>query len=265
MRVAGGVPMAEPLLRLTVGEKRFAGKLVLAGLDLEIAPGEILALVGPSGCGKSTSLMLANGLDEDFVGTRVPAPGLRIVPHFQEPALLPWRSLSGNVDMALPAAERGRGQARRWLDAVELPRDSHGQFPSQVSLGMQRRAALARTLAADGDLLLLDEPLVSLDAALADRLRILLLRRMVERHGLAMLLVTHDLTEAAMMADRIMILSGHPARMVACIHPPGPRGQRHGEQVAATIRHIQTAQSSTISPDDAAAAPHPSAPEKVSR
>ncbi len=257
--------MAEPLLRLTVGEKRFAGTPVLAGLDLDITQGEVLALVGPSGCGKSTALMLAAGLDRDFVGTAAPTPGLRIVPHFQEPSLLPWRSLSDNVDMALPPAERGRGQARRWLDAVELPRDSHGQFPSQVSLGMQRRAALARTLAADGDLLLLDEPLVSLDAALADRLRVLLLRRMVERQGLAMLLVTHDLAEAAMMADRILVLTGHPARVVARIHPPGPRGQRHGEQVGATIRHIQAAQSSTISPDEAAAAPHPSAPEKVSR
>lgn len=245
---------ARTLLHLKVREKRFAGIPVLAGLDLTVAVGELVALVGPSGCGKSTGLMLAAGLDRDFDGTRMLADGTTAIPHFQEPCLLPWRSLTANVDMALPAAARGRGTARRWLDAVELLPDSHRQFPGEVSLGMQRRAALARTLAADGGLLLLDEPLVSVDAALAERLRLVLLRRMVERQGLGVLLVTHDLEEAARMADRILVLAGRPARILADIRPDGQRGQRHAGQVQDTIRHIHAAQLSTIHPDQEAVA-----------
>lgn len=230
--------MAE-LLRLTVREKWFNGEPVLADLSLSVAAGEVVALVGPSGHGKSTALMLAAGLDPDFAGDRHLADGARPVVQFQEPCLLPWRSLLDNVDLALPPARRGDGTARRWLESVELPPACHGRFPAEVSLGMQRRAALARALAADGDLLLLDEPLVSLDADLSARLRTLLLRRMVERRGLSILMVTHDLEEAAQMADRILLLDGYPAGLAGEVRPDGDRGQRDPRRIAATIARMR--------------------------
>lgn len=242
--------MAE-LLRLSIREKRFNGTPVLADMSLSVAAGEVVALVGPSGCGKSTALMLGAGLDRDFTGERHLAPGARLVVQFQEPCLLPWRSLADNVDLALPPARRGGGTARRWLDAVELPSACHGRFPAAVSLGMQRRAALARALAADGDLLLLDEPLVSLDAELSARLRTLLLRRMVERRGLGLLIITHDLTEAAQMADRILLLGGHPARLAGEVRVEGARGQRGPAQLSDILSRIARLQQFPASP-----APH---------
>lgn len=233
---------ATPLLHLSIQEKRFAGAPVLAGLSLSVAAGELVALVGPSGCGKSTALMLAAGLDGDFQGERRLAPGFHPVVHFQEPSLLPWRSLTANVDLALPAAQRNKGLARHWLAQVELPSESHGQYPSQVSLGMQRRAALARTLATGSDLLLLDEPLVSLDAPLASRLRALLLLQMRERPGLGILLVTHDLEEAAFLADRILVLGGNPAGAVRELRPTGERGRRPQDRISQIIGQINLAQ-----------------------
>ncbi|MBP7338292.1 ATP-binding cassette domain-containing protein [Niveispirillum sp.] len=239
--------MAE-LLRLAIGEKRFNGAPILAGLSVTVAAGEVVALVGPSGCGKSTALMLAAGLDRDFTGERHLAPGARLVVQFQEPCLLPWRCLTDNIDLALPPARRGGDTARRWLEAVELPAAAQAQFPAEVSLGMQRRAALARALAADGDLLLLDEPLVSLDAGLAGRLRALLLRRMAERPGLGLLIVTHDLMEAAQMADRILLLGGHPSRLVGEVRPDGQRGQRGPAQQSDILSRIARLQQMPVSP-----------------
>lgn len=239
------------LLRLGVREKRFKGAPILSGLSLRVAEGEVVALVGPSGCGKSTALMLAAGLDRDFSGNRDLAPGARMVVQFQEPCLLPWRSLRDNVDLALPAARRGGDTARRWLDAVELPTAAQAQFPPEVSLGMQRRAALARALAADGDLLLLDEPLVSLDGGLAARLRGLLLTRMAERRGLGLLIVTHDLTEAAQMADRILLLGGNPAGLIGEVRPGGTRGERGQAQrtdILSRIAHVQQMPVSSSAP-----------------
>lgn len=232
--------MAETLLRLEIAEKRFADAPVLAGLSLTVSAGEVVALVGPSGCGKSTALMIAAGLDRDFRGSLVTAPGLRTAVQFQEPCLLPWRDLATNVLLALPPAERQVRAAADWLEQVGLPAASHGKYPSQVSLGMQRRAALARMLAAGGDLLLLDEPLVSLDAALAERLRALLLDGLAARPGTGLLLVTHDLEEAVQMADRVLLLGGQPARLVGECRPEGKRGTRTGAQLAMALDQIKS-------------------------
>lgn len=232
--------MAETLLRLEIAEKRFADAPVLADLSLTVEAGEVVALVGPSGCGKSTALMIAAGLDRDFRGSLVTAPGLRTAVQFQEPCLLPWRDLTTNVLLALPPAERQVRTAADWLEQVGLPAASHGKYPSQVSLGMQRRAALARMLAAGGDLLLLDEPLVSLDAALAERLRALLLDGLAARPGAGLLLVTHDLEEAVQMADRVLLLGGHPARVMGECQPEGKRGTRTGAQLAMALDQIKS-------------------------
>ncbi len=254
-----------PLLRLLIKEKRFAGVPVLAGLVLSVAAGELVALVGPSGCGKSTVLMLAAGLDGDFTGERHLAPHLHPAVHFQEPSLLPWRSLAANVDMALPAPQRNKGHAGRWLGRVELPVQSHGQFPTQVSLGMQRRAALARTLAMGSDLLLLDEPLVSLDTPLAERLRALLLQQMQERPSLGTLLVTHDLAEAVQLADRILVLGNRPAGVIQELRPAGKRGERSPQQISMAVRQLYTAepsQSSIIDQSNTEKRPEPEIPWK---
>lgn len=242
--------MADPLLRLEITEKRFGDTEVLAGLTLTVAPGEVVALVGPSGCGKSTALMMAAGLDRDFQGRRVTAPGLKLAVQFQEPCLLPWRDLTTNVLLALAPAQRQVPIAADWLHQVGLPAASHGKFPAQVSLGMQRRAALARMLAAGGHLLLLDEPLVSLDAALAERLRALLLHWLAQHPGAGLLLVTHDLEEAAQMADRVLLLGDRPARLVGECRPDGDRGRRTAAQRAAALDHIRSVhQQLMASPD----------------
>lgn len=230
--------MAETLLHLEIAEKRFADAPVLAGLTLTVAAGEVVALVGPSGCGKSTALMIAAGLDQDFQGSRVTAPDLTVAVQFQEPCLLPWRDLTTNVLLALPPAHRQVPVAADWLQQVGLPAASQDKFPAEVSLGMQRRAALARMLAAGGNLLLLDEPLVSLDVALAERLRALLLDWLARHPGAGMLLVTHDLEEAVQMADRVLLLDGQPARVLGECRPGGERGARTGAQLTTALDHI---------------------------
>jgi NitT/TauT family transport system ATP-binding protein len=196
------------LLRVEVARKGFADREVLAGIRFELARGEIVAITGPSGCGKSTLLRLVAGLDGDFAGavTWRGAPP-RLAMAFQEPRLLPWRSVRDNLLLAdTPAAS-----AEAMLAAMDLLTEAD-VTADRLSLGMARRVALLRALGSGPELLLLDEPFVSLDAAAAARARALLLRAWAE-HGFAVLLVTHDQTEAAALADRILCLAGRPARL----------------------------------------------------
>jgi ABC-type nitrate/sulfonate/bicarbonate transport system ATPase subunit len=188
------------LLRVEVARKGFADREVLAGIRFELARGEIVAITGPSGCGKSTLLRLVAGLDGDFAGavTWRGAPP-RLAMAFQEPRLLPWRSVRDNLLLAdTPAAS-----AEAMLAAMDLLTEA------DVTAD---RLSLLRALGSGPELLLLDEPFVSLDAAAAARARALLLRAWAE-HGFAVLLVTHDQTEAAALADRILCLAGRPARL----------------------------------------------------
>ncbi|MEI4469976.1 ATP-binding cassette domain-containing protein [Frigidibacter sp. MR17.24] len=208
-----GPDPARPLalaLDIRHGGPLAAGGRVLGPMRLDVAVGETVALTGPSGVGKSTLLRLAAGLDRGFAGTRRSAGRLAVV--FQDPALLPWRSAGANLCLATGI---GAGAAADWLARVGLP-GLHDSFPGQLSLGQQRRLALARAFAADPDLLLMDEPFVSLDPATAEAVLSLYERLRDERRGhrpLATLLVTHSATEAARLATRTLALTGRPARL----------------------------------------------------
>jgi NitT/TauT family transport system ATP-binding protein len=200
------VAIARKSLRSAAGESR----AVLRDVALTLKSGEVGAVLGPSGCGKTTLLRLIAGLDRDFEGTvRLPSP-YKIGMVFQEPRLLPWRTVAQNL--ALAGASPGPG-----LDEIvaALGLAQHlDHFPGELSLGLARRVAIARALGILPDLLLLDEPFVSLDAALALRLRAELLA-LVEARKVTTLLVTHDVEEAIALADRIFVLSRHPGRLVA--------------------------------------------------
>jgi ABC-type nitrate/sulfonate/bicarbonate transport system ATPase subunit len=219
-------------LDVTIKQKCFraasGGKLeVLGELAFSLGPGEVAALVGPSGCGKTTLLRIVAGLDHDFEGrVTLPAHGtLGMV--FQEPRLLPWRSVEQNVRLAAPDA----GDTN--LDALfhTLGLAAHrNYYPGELSLGLARRAALARAFAVEPDLLLLDEPFVSLDDALAGRLREEL-AELVNRRPVTTLLVTHNVEEAIGLADRLLLLSASPARVLAEVPVARPRAAHSPEEL----------------------------------
>jgi ABC-type nitrate/sulfonate/bicarbonate transport system ATPase subunit len=202
---------------------------VVSGLALRLDAGSFGALIGPSGCGKTTILRIAAGLDPDFRGQiRTPGSGrLGIV--FQEPRLLPWRTVEQNVRLALPA-DRTDADLGDLFETLGLT--AHlSRYPGELSLGLARRTAIARAFAVRPDFLLLDEPFVSLDEAIADRLREELLA-LTARSSVTTLLVTHDLTEAVQMADRLFFLSDRPARIILEKALPPPRGARSGDAVS---------------------------------
>ena len=202
---------------------------VVRDLELRLDAGSFGALIGPSGCGKTTILKIAAGLDPDFRGwLRTPGAGrLGIV--FQEPRLLPWRTVEDNIRLALPA-DRANADLGDLFAILGL--GSHlTRYPGELSLGLARRAAIARAFAVGPDFLLLDEPFVSLDEPTAERLREELLA-LTARAKATTLLVTHDLTEAVEMADRLFFLSDRPARIVLEKTLPPPRGGRSKDVVA---------------------------------
>jgi NitT/TauT family transport system ATP-binding protein len=201
---------------------------VLRGLTLSLAGGEVGALVGPSGCGKTTLLRIIAGLDRDYDG-RIALPNHgRLGMVFQEPRLLPWRTLEQNVRLAAPEA---RDETLTTLfHSLGLEAHRH-LFPNELSLGLARRAAVARAFAVDPDLLLLDEPFVSLDDALAARLRDEL-AELVTRRPVTTLLVTHNVEEAIGLADRVFLLSAGPARVLADIAVTRPRAKRTADELS---------------------------------
>src|SRR5215470_6780218 len=207
---------------------------VIDGLAFSLRKGEVGALVGPSGCGKTTLLRIIAGLDRTYEGSvGLPDHG-RLGMVFQEPRLLPWRTLEQNVRLAAP------GATDQTLDALfrSLGLDSHRHhYPGELSLGLARRVALARAFAVEPDLLLLDEPFVSLDDALAARLRDEL-AELVNRRPVTTLLVTHNVEEAIGLADRLFLLSPSPARVVADVPIERPRARRTPEELAALRNEI---------------------------
>ena len=203
----------------------------LADLSLEVAAGEFVCIVGPSGCGKTTLLNLAAGLERpDSGAVRVdgqkvegPAPDRVLV--FQEPALFPWLSLRGNVEFGLwaqgVAAARRRRTSHRYLKLMHLTRFAQARI-HELSGGMKQRAALARSLATDPDILLMDEPFASLDSQTRDLLIVELQEIWLRTHK-TVLFVTHNLREAAALGDRVVVLSARPARAIRVLKIDLPR------------------------------------------
>ena len=232
----GGVPVR---LEVDIASKTFksaAGERhdVIAGVAFALGAGEAAVLVGPSGCGKSTILRILAGLDPDFQG-RVSRPAdVRIGFVFQEPRLLPWRSVEENVRIAAPLADETKLSAL--FEILEL-KAHRNHFPGELSLGLARRVALARAFAVEPELLILDEPLASLDIALAARLRDEIAMLMAGR-SMITLLVTHDVDDAVRLGDRVILLSPRPARILADLPIPTPRSARGDAEIAAIKSEI---------------------------
>jgi sulfonate transport system ATP-binding protein len=224
-----------PALVADIRDKRYPGArgakphVALAGLSLQAAAGEIVALVGPSGCGKTTFLNIVAGLDRDFTGEvrLTPRPDgqpSRVGYVFQEPRLLPWRTVQENIALVLPP-HRAELIARDMLKAVGLA-EARDRYPPQLSGGMSRRVSIARAFAIEPDVLLMDEPFVSLDHDTVEQLRSLLLKLWHARPT-TVLFVTHDLREALVLADRLILLSAAPAHAVADVPVSLARNRRH--------------------------------------
>ena len=233
----GGAPAQ---LEVEIAHKAFGAAMggrrdVLAGLKLHLGYGEVGALLGPSGCGKTTVLRIIAGLDGDYDGiVRLPHHG-RLGVMFQEPRLLPWRTVEDNVRLAAPEASDVA------LDTLfgSLGLATHrNNFPGELSLGLASRVAMARAFAVEPDLLLLDEPFVSLDGALAAQL-VQALADLVSRNPVTTLLVTHDIDEAINLADRVFLLSASPCRVIAEVPIERPRTKRSPDEMAAIRKEIE--------------------------
>lgn len=195
------------MIAVDVTAKSFGATPVLGAIRFAVQPGETVALLGPSGIGKSTLLRLIAGIDTQFDGTITRPEKMAIV--FQEPTLLLWRSALDNLLLIHPALSRANALAA--LAAVGLA-DKADLFPGQLSLGQQRRLSLARGFAGDPDLLIMDEPFVSLDARAADEM-LALTETLIARARPATIFVTHSPDEAARLATRILTLGGCPATL----------------------------------------------------
>ena len=231
-------------IRLTDVSKAYrTGRSELLALDsvsLTVSDGEFVCIIGASGCGKSTLLNLVAGLDQPSAG-QVDTGSRRVGLMFQEPALFPWLTAARNVELALRARGVGRDERRsktaELLETVRL-----GGFgdkrPHELSGGMRQRVAMARALAQDADVLLMDEPFGALDAMTRDLLHDELERICAER-TLTVLFVTHNVREAARLGDRVIVLSSRPGRVIGEYPVPrqGPRRIDSAQvaQVAATL------------------------------
>jgi len=230
--------MKDNPLRIEDGAVNFGSVEVFRHLSLEIARGEFVAVVGPSGCGKTTLLNLLSGFLKPSSGRVVCSGRVRMV--YQHDSLFPWQTAAQNIALGLrdlsSETERER-QLRGMLRLINLE-EFAGHYPHQLSGGMRQRVELARALAGDTDILLLDEPFSSLDYLTRLRLR-RELARMLEELPRTVVLVTHDIEEAAQLADRILVLSDRPARICRELHVKlsRPREATHPE-VVETVHYV---------------------------
>jgi len=206
-------------VRLSGVSKRYgsgpSAVLALDRVSLTVGPGEFVCLIGASGCGKSTLLSLVAGLDAPSAG-EVATGGRRVAMMFQEPGLMPWLTVTGNVELALRARGVPRALRRqRTADLLRMVRLAGfaERRPHELSGGMRQRVALARALAQDADVLLMDEPFGALDAMTRDLLHDELGRICAEQ-ALTVLFVTHNVREAVRLGDRVIVLSSRPGRVI---------------------------------------------------
>lgn len=208
-------------------------RTVLKDIDISVPAGRTVALVGPSGCGKTTLLHVCAGLLGVQRGELV-NPFRRPAIMFQQPRLLPWKTVHDNIALGLQALGVPRAarlaRAAELADAVGLDSFARAQFPHELSGGMQSRAALARALVLAPDLLLMDEPFSALDIGLKRQLHSLLLAHQAA-HGLTVLMITHDLMEAVRLADDILVLAANPGRIVYRLHVAQPARLRSDAEV----------------------------------
>ena len=224
----------EPLLALDRVSARFGAVPVLDEITLEVARGEFVALVGPSGCGKTTLLNLCSGWLPPTSGTVARPSRVRMV--FQQDGLFPWLTVGENIRLGLRhiTDQRARQQqAEGLLHLIGLGAFAL-HYPHQLSGGMRQRVELARALGGGTDLLLMDEPFSSLDYLTRLKLRAEL-ARLLRDQPRTVLLVTHDIEEAAQLADRVLVLSDRPARirLEVALDVPRPRDATHPQVVAA--------------------------------
>ena len=221
-------------------EKSFGTNRVLRGINLHVPAGQFVAVIGKSGCGKSTLLRILMGLDEPTLGElrfedadgAETQPNARIV--FQEPRLLPWLSVTDNVVVGLGEGvekKRAREEAKTVLYEVQLA-EKAGEWPARLSGGQRQRVALARALVSKPGILALDEPLGALDALTRISMQ-QLLNRVWRELGCTTVLVTHDVSEAVHLADRVIVLE--EGRIALDLAIPYPHPRRHGNPALAEL------------------------------
>ncbi len=208
----------------------------IADLNLNLKSGEFICLVGPSGCGKTTLLNIIADLDNDYqgsIGLSQQSVRPKIGYIFQNPRLLPWHTVRENIELVVEDP-LSANIIDNLLEVLQLTPSQH-VYPERLSLGMSRRVAITRAFAVDPDLLLMDEPFVSLDAPTARQVRALLLSLWQQRPH-TVLFVTHDLREAIALADRLIFLSASPMSVISEINVPIPRAERHDEAAIEAFR-----------------------------
>ncbi len=229
--------MSAKPLRLSHVSRSFGTLPVLQAISLEISSGELVAIVGPSGCGKTTLLNLLSGFDRPSAGVIEHTGQIRMV--YQQDGLFPWQTVTENIALGLrdvPLAAERSAQIADLVQLIGLQGFEH-HYPHQLSGGMRQRVELARALAGRSDILLMDEPFSALDYLTRLRMRRELARILHERPR-TVVLVTHDIEEAAQLADRILVLSERPARIryELGIAAPRPRDPTSPEVVRAMHR-----------------------------
>ena len=241
------------MISLSIERKRFDSRLLFEQFELQLKAGELLCLLGPSGCGKTTLLNMIAGLDSRFEGQlrcrrllnewrsngeqdQLAESVEPVVSYmFQQPRLLPWRTVRHNLELV--AEPQRRAQITPLLASMGLV-DCVDQYPNRLSLGMARRVALARALINEPQLLLMDEPFVSLDPQSAAQMQQLLQQIRARHPSTSILLVTHDLREAIGLADRILVLGGSPTRVVGQWQADRPQALRDWEYQREQERYL---------------------------